>query len=247
MKRKQILEINATAFDSYAENYIKTRWGKDKKNYGIVKENIIKFLKPGKDDAVLDVGCGPGTWSKIIAKHAKKVVGIDVSPSMIETAKKNCKNCIFKVAPGENIPYKDAAFTKILSVRAIEYSPNKIGMLKEFNRVLKQDGKVVIVTKSTPCIWRIPGKVLNVIKEPARVKRLFDRMYKMEYWMEKISPPRLRKMLKACGFRDIEDYALTFSLGEAFGTNESLLRLLARIFRPFYYLFCESYIVVAKK
>lgn len=45
-----------------------------------------------KNSSVLDIGCGPGTYAVEIAKRAKEVVGIDISPKMLEYAEKNRKN-----------------------------------------------------------------------------------------------------------------------------------------------------------
>ncbi len=52
----------------------------------VVIERAARLFRP--DDRVLDVGCGPGTLTRAMARHAGSVLGIDTAPGMIATAER---------------------------------------------------------------------------------------------------------------------------------------------------------------
>ena len=72
-----------------------------------------------KNDRVLDVGCGTGSATVVAAPRAKEVVGIDLSPHMIELAedkaRKKCisNTCLFASSVEDYRP--DEAFDKVIS------------------------------------------------------------------------------------------------------------------------------------
>ena len=66
------------------------------KNYS--DELITNWLKDLKGKAVLDVGCGTGKFCQLaVDRGANRVVGIDLSPNMIETARRNCAGAELKI------------------------------------------------------------------------------------------------------------------------------------------------------
>src|SRR3989338_10299187 len=50
---------------------------------------VIKELGELKDQRILDIGCGDGLFDRKLAKLGAKIVGYDISPNLIEKAKKN--------------------------------------------------------------------------------------------------------------------------------------------------------------
>ena len=57
----------------------------------VLYEKALEFADIGKEDVVLDLYCGIGTISLFMARHAKKVIGIEIVPEAIEDAKKNAQ------------------------------------------------------------------------------------------------------------------------------------------------------------
>src|ERR1700756_2717479 len=49
---------------------------------------IVKAANPSPDDAVLDVACGGGLVARAFAPHVRHATGIDVTPAMLEQARK---------------------------------------------------------------------------------------------------------------------------------------------------------------
>ena len=103
-----------------------------------------------KGKVVLDVACGFGRESIIAAKsNAELVVGIDLSPNSVKEGnelalKNNLSNVIFSVADCENLYFDDDTFDIIICARMLHHIEFE-RVMKELQRVLKKDGKVICI------------------------------------------------------------------------------------------------------
>jgi SAM-dependent methyltransferase len=103
-------------------------------------------------DAVLDVGCGAGVDTLFSAKRtgpSGKVVGIDLTPAMLERAKKNLsmtdlKNVRLEEGSVENLPFADEDFDVVTSNGALNLVPDKARAFGEIYRVLKPGGRLMV-------------------------------------------------------------------------------------------------------
>jgi len=99
---------------------------------------------------VLDFGCGPGYFTIDLTKKAKKVVAVDISSEMLKKAQRKAekagvKNIQFLQSNGTNIQLEDASADLILLVTVYHEVGESQAVLKEFNRILKPEGTLVIV------------------------------------------------------------------------------------------------------
>ena len=113
-------------------------------------EQAIDRMGLGPDSRVLDLGCGSGWASRLMATLAPggKVIGIDVSDAMIELARNSSgdyPNLDFRIASAENLPFEDAEFTHAFSMESIYYYGDMLRALKEIRRVLTSGGLFVTV------------------------------------------------------------------------------------------------------
>lgn len=70
----------------------------DKRAYDFVLKVLDYVIRLDKSAKILDVGCGPGKWSMLLAKRFGSVTAVDVSPEMVLLAKENArKNGVFNV------------------------------------------------------------------------------------------------------------------------------------------------------
>jgi len=105
------------------------------------------------DEIILDIGCGDG---KITAEISKKVpsgrvLGIDFSQNMIETAKKSyghISNISFKVADATNFIAKEK-FDLITSFFVFHWIEDLLIVLKNIKKNLKPDGKIIFIIAET--------------------------------------------------------------------------------------------------
>jgi ubiquinone/menaquinone biosynthesis C-methylase UbiE len=100
---------------------------------------------------VLDYGCGSGYGTSLISKYSAQVIGIDISPDAINYAQAHydAPNLNYlQIEPAEvaPLPFSDASFDVVLSFQVIEHVQNVSAYLREINRVLAPNGRVVIAT-----------------------------------------------------------------------------------------------------
>jgi len=124
--------------------------------YQLVLDLIGKEME---NKTVLDIGCGDGVLSYLLAKRGAKVVGIDTSQNAIQFAREKCRrrdrNLKFMVASAYALPFRERAFDYVVSPEVIEHLEYPEKMTIEINRVWNQKGKVVISTpiKLTEELW----------------------------------------------------------------------------------------------
>jgi len=113
-------------------------------------ELILDLLgKEIKNKKVLDVGCGDGVLSYLLAKKGANVIGIDSSVEAIKFAKERCRNLsnlIFQVASAYELPFCDAYFDYVISSEVIEHLKHPEKMLSEIKRVWNGKGRIIITT-----------------------------------------------------------------------------------------------------
>lgn len=110
----------------------------------------LASLKEG--ETVLDLGSGGGLDCFLAAKivgEKGNVIGVDMTPEMIDKARENCrkgkyKNVEFRLGEIENLPVADNTADVIISNCVINLSPNKKRVFKESFRVLKPCGRLMI-------------------------------------------------------------------------------------------------------
>ena len=162
--RKYISSENvASAYDSWTEDKLLERlWGEhihlgfypqDQRNIDFRKAKI-QFVhelvrwsgldKLPKGSRILDVGCGIGGSSRILAKHyGFNVTGITISPAQVKRANEltpNELNCDFQVMDALDLQFEDGEFDGIWSVEAGAHMNDKNKFADEMLRTLRPGG-----------------------------------------------------------------------------------------------------------
>ena len=122
-------------------------------------------IKPG--DIVLDLGSGAGFDCFLAAKktgESGKVIGVDMTESMITKAKSNAekygyKNVEFRLGDIEKLPVDDNSIDVIISNCVINLAPDKLAVFKEAKRVLKPDGKMYV--SDIVLLKELPAEIRN--------------------------------------------------------------------------------------
>lgn len=107
-------------------------------------------VKPGQ--VVLDLGSGAGLDVLLASNQVGpkgRVIGLDMTPEMIEKAKENTskagvKNVEFRLGEMENMPIEDKSVDWIISNCVINLSPDKRKVFEEAFRVLKPEGRILV-------------------------------------------------------------------------------------------------------
>ncbi|MBU4086561.1 MAG: class I SAM-dependent methyltransferase, partial [Nanoarchaeota archaeon] len=108
----------------------------------------FSLLKSIKGKKILDAGCGSGIYSKKLAQKGAKVYGLELNQNMINLAKNYCKNLNIEFKQGsiDKIPYPDNNFDIVLASLVIHYLKKPERAIKEFRRVLKDNGELILST-----------------------------------------------------------------------------------------------------
>ena len=107
------------------------------------------LLYINRDDIVLDIACGTGFGTDIIAgKTRGKVIGGDIAANAIEECRSRWSkgNLEFRVLDGTKLDFPDQFFNKIVSFETIEHTGQYRKMVAEFARVLKPGGELILST-----------------------------------------------------------------------------------------------------
>ncbi|HZO90863.1 MAG TPA: class I SAM-dependent methyltransferase [Chthonomonadaceae bacterium] len=105
--------------------------------------DLARRLCAGKE--VLEVACGTGTGLGYIARKARRVVGGDYDPKMVDLARSHYGNRIeLHQLDAQNLPFPDKSFDVVLLLEAIYYLPQAERFVAEARRVLRDDGTLFI-------------------------------------------------------------------------------------------------------
>jgi ubiquinone/menaquinone biosynthesis C-methylase UbiE len=120
------------------------------KGHRPVGEQAIELMAIPAGARVLDVGCGSGWATRLMAEKASNgsVVGIDIADEMIRLARDTSSsftNVEFQVASAEKLPFPDSEFTHAFSMESLYYYADVLGALREIRRVLYPVGLFVTV------------------------------------------------------------------------------------------------------
>jgi len=100
----------------------------------------------GPDAIIADVGCGTGATSRMLSDIGMDVVGIDLSPNMIATARRLNPGLHFQVGSMTNLDFEDGLFDGICAWYSVIHIPDELlpRVFSEFHRVLRPDGVAVV-------------------------------------------------------------------------------------------------------
>jgi ubiquinone/menaquinone biosynthesis C-methylase UbiE len=133
-------------------------------------------VQPG--DRVLDVGCGPGFFARMLAEAVGpqgSVVGLDAAPEMIEYAARKARrlaNCTFQAGTAEALPFADLSFDVVVSSLMVHHLPAgaRVEAVREMHRVLRTGGTVLIADFRMPerGMWSVVASITGHSSEKWR-------------------------------------------------------------------------------
>jgi arsenite methyltransferase len=183
-------------------------------NLGLGCGNPTALASLKKGERVLDLGSGAGFDCFLASRKVGvrgKVIGVDMTPEMLERARKNAKkgkyqNVEFRLGEIENLPVADNSVDVIISNCVINLAPNKKRVFEEAHRALTTGGRLmvsdIVLLKPLPkalqenveayagCIAgaEIKDRYLDLMRQAgfSQVKVLQEKAYPIEYIISEI-------------------------------------------------------------
>ncbi len=182
---------------------------------------LFMRLLPGEGLNVLDVGCGTGEISLVLAGLGHRVTGIDLSTKMLDRAMAKARTAAdghdglaaeFRIGDAEHPPFKPGTFDAVVTRHVLWTLPNPQQAVNSWAGVLKEGGKAVVID----CLWN-DGRVGTFLhrKVTALLIRLLEKndISKDSYTTAMnaalpnargVPPDRTADYLKKAGFKDLE-------------------------------------------
>lgn len=117
--------------------------------------HIMDLLAPGRQDRILDVGCGTGIFTESYLRQSARVTGVDLSLEMLRYGlqKPGLGGMLPAVADMRRLPFADGSFDKTVSITALEFVADGRRAVQELLRVTRKGGRLVIATLNRLSPW----------------------------------------------------------------------------------------------
>jgi ubiquinone/menaquinone biosynthesis C-methylase UbiE len=118
-----------------------------------IADSVLKASDLKLGDSVVDVGCGTGFLTQHVAVRTQgkgKIIGVDLSPSMLQTAKDNLarlgllESVEFRIGDAEKLPLDDCFADAVVGNMILHHCPRPRRAVSEMVRVLKNGGTLAL-------------------------------------------------------------------------------------------------------
>ncbi len=197
------------------------------------RKKVVEIVKKQQPKTILDIATGTGDLAINLAEtSAEEIVGLDISPGMLEVGKEKVKakqldnRVKMIIGDSENMPFEDNTFDAITVAFGVRNFETLENGLKDILRVLKPGGTFVILETSVPT--RFPFKqgykAYSKFILPS-IGRLFSKdktAYKYLSESASVFPygEALNNILRNIGFINVEDKPQTFGVATIYTASK---------------------------
>lgn len=152
---------------------------------------VLRYLRPLRDDRLLEVGCGRGWLTHRMQQHCPGTWGIDVNPRSLAHA----VAARLATMDAVSLLYDDEQFDHVYSFHAIEHIVDAAAAIGEMQRVLVPGGRILLVYPAEPIrgLYAMPGAWLG-FGNPLLARKLH---------VHSFTPARIRRLAEPLGLRHV--------------------------------------------
>ncbi|MFL5840273.1 MAG: class I SAM-dependent methyltransferase [Thermoleophilaceae bacterium] len=199
----------AAVFDRVADTYDRVAFP----FFTAFGEALVEFAGVGRDDRVLDVGCGAGAALAPVSQIAAYTVGIEMSAAMAARAREAAP--VAEVVEGDAaaLPFADASFDVVVSSFVVFFIDDPAAALREWRRVLAPEGRLAMATwAAADPRWGFESELRREFlpeMDPDAVTELPAGLALLNRFNE---PGKVKKELRGAGFEPerVEPFAIDF-------------------------------------
>ncbi len=180
----------------------------------VVGKNDIETIKTVLSEQknlgkTLELGCGNGTYSKVLIREADYLTATDFSEEMVAVSKnrlKGIENISVEKANCFNLSYPDSSFNTVFMANLLHIIPEPEKAVTEAKTVLSKNGKLIVISFTT--------EGMTFFSRLGMVYRYLKTYGKPPPAAQTLTVQKTRKMLEECGFK-IEEAKLVGNKSKA--------------------------------
>ncbi|HEY97901.1 MAG TPA: methyltransferase domain-containing protein [Dehalococcoidia bacterium] len=163
-----------------------------------VQQVILERLSGESDlGELVELGCGAGFYTKVLAENANHVMATDLSDEMLAVARtqlKECQNVIIEKTDCEKTAFPDGKFDSVFMANLVHIIENPSIVLHESYRILKDGGLIFIIDYTGYGMKRFEMMKMGI--------RFIVKWGKpLSYFRSRLSPDELRSLVEGVGFK----------------------------------------------
>lgn len=207
----------ARVFDEAAGYYRELRWEKNRLTRFekfVTQAALEAGLGANPAQTALELGCGPGTWTGLLAARAEHVTAVDISTEMLGQARHAMagrNNVEFVHSDVVRFDPHGRKFDRVVSVRVLEYVPEWRTVVERLGELVAPGGRAVIITKTPLSVWRGTGRE-RWFGPRTFARRISGRSLNPDFWQRYIPVRGMVDAFRRAGLTDISVRPVIFGL-----------------------------------
>jgi SAM-dependent methyltransferase len=129
-------------WEAEAENWVRWARAPGHDSYVWYAESFLRGIVPVPGSRTLEMGCGEGRVVRDLVAGGHKVVGIDMSPTLIRAARRADRAGMYVRGDAAGLPFDDASFDLVVAYNSLMDFEDMPGAVAEATRVLTSGGRL---------------------------------------------------------------------------------------------------------
>lgn len=146
--------------------------------------NNLVFSKI-KGKSLIDVGCGVGHFLMLAKSRGMNVQGIEPNLELIKLGKSIYKNLDIQAMTAEESSMLKKKFDNVVLIDVIEHIKDDVGILKNVRNLLKEKGRLIIITSAYPFLYGVRDKKVGHFRRYSK-EELVGKLKKSSYDIQEV-------------------------------------------------------------